>query len=52
MSFRPFSDHISKFNYAVLQKKSVATETIDEEIKMAQMICSLDNKEECISCSG
>jgi hypothetical protein len=52
MSFRLFSDHISKFNCAVLQKKSVATETIDEEIKMAQMICSLDNKEECISCSG
>ncbi|CAK9261871.1 unnamed protein product [Sphagnum jensenii] len=35
-----------------MKKKSVATETIDEEIKMAQMICSLDNKEECISCSG
>jgi hypothetical protein len=43
---------MSEFNRAILQKKTVATETTDQEIKMAQMICSLENKEECMSCGS
>ncbi|CAK9863139.1 unnamed protein product [Sphagnum jensenii] len=35
-----------------MKKKTVATETTDQEIKMAQMICSLENKEECMSCGS
>ncbi|KAH9543579.1 hypothetical protein CY35_13G072700 [Sphagnum magellanicum] len=35
-----------------MKKKAVATETTDQEIKMAQMICSLENKEECMSCGS
>jgi ribonucleoside-diphosphate reductase subunit M1 len=35
-----------------MKKKTVATETSDQEIKMAQMICSLENKEECMSCGS
>ncbi|KAH9543578.1 hypothetical protein CY35_13G072700 [Sphagnum magellanicum] len=38
--------------YTWSKKKAVATETTDQEIKMAQMICSLENKEECMSCGS
>ncbi|KAH9568107.1 hypothetical protein CY35_03G060100 [Sphagnum magellanicum] len=35
-----------------IKKKSVATETTDQELKTVQMICSLENKEDCISCGS